>query len=60
MNQNYNVHQEQNCALIANTLNINIKKSTIVKNKETNEPKKNILKKRKQLNLHVNGYKSLD
>jgi len=37
--------KKEKCALITNTLNINIKKSSIVKNKETNKPKKNILEK---------------
>jgi hypothetical protein len=45
MNQNYNVHQEKNCPLITNTLNINIKKLSIAENKETNEPKNTYWKK---------------
>ncbi len=38
--------KKKNCALVTNTLNINIKNSSIVKNKETNKPKKKILEKK--------------
>ncbi len=46
--------KKKNCALITNTLNINLKKSSIFKKlKPMNQ--KNHIGKRKQLNLHVNG-----
>jgi len=42
-NQSYNVHQEKDVALVANTLNINKKILSIVKNREINDQKKNTL-----------------
>jgi hypothetical protein len=32
--------KKKNCALVTNTLNINIEKTSIVKNRGTNKPKK--------------------
>lgn len=37
--QNYNLHEEKNVASIANTLNINKKIPSIVKNREINDQK---------------------
>ncbi len=51
-NQSYNVHQEKDVALVANTLNINKKILSIVKNREINDPKKKHLGRWKKIELH--------
>jgi hypothetical protein len=51
--QNCNLHEEKDVALVANTLNINKKIPSIVKNKEINDPKKKKhLGRWKKIELH--------
>jgi hypothetical protein len=51
--QNYNLHEEKDVALVANTLNIKKKNSSIVKNREINDQKKKKhLGRWKKIELH--------